>query len=340
MTDQVQLQNIRKKQASVIIVTYNSKPFLDACLNSVLIQDYPHEIILVDNCSNDETVSYVIEHFPTVKVIKNLSNTGYGAGNNLGVLYSQGKFIVILNPDTIVHERWLSALILPLECRNKSITTPKVLTYEGFTINTCGNINHFTGLNFTRGLGLSPDKYPDPISTGGISGACFAMKKCDYEILGGFDEAFFMYNEDSDLSWRAYQSGYSINYIPNSVLRHNYTLNVSPEKLYHLEKGRYFILRKHFSKREMIFLLPSLIVAEIFTWGYCMKHGKIGIINKIRAIIEGLQQPVKKVHGNTDLLLTHLDSKIPDSELISNIFERGITVIGNIIFSLNYRMIK
>lgn len=340
MLEPLKPYNLIKKQASILIVTYNNKHFLDACLNSVLIQNYPHEIILVDNCSGDGTVSYVCEHFPTVKVIENSSNAGYGAGNNLGVKHAQGNYIVILNPDTIVREGWLSALISPLESENNIITTPKILTYEGFTINTCGNINHFTGLNFTRGLGLRPDLYQEPTSTGGISGACFALRKHDYEILGGFDETFFMYNEDSDFSWRAFQNGYTIKYIPNSVIRHHYTLNVTPEKLYHLEKGRYIILRKYFSTREMIILLPSFIVTEILTWGYSLKQGNKGAVNKIRAMTEGLQQPVKKVKGNTDLLLSHLDSRIPDTQLISNVFEKGIAIIGNIIFSINYRLLK
>lgn len=332
--------NTLNRLVSVIIVTYNHKHFLKKCLNSLLNQEYPHEVILFDNCSGDDTVSYVRECFPTVKVIENSSNAGYGAGNNLGVKHAQGKYIVILNPDTIVRGGWLSALISPLKNENNIITTSKILTYEGFNINTCGNINHFTGLNFTRGLGESPDHYKNTTSAGGISGACFAIRKHDYEILGGFDETFFMYNEDSDFSWNAFQNGYTIKYIPNSVLQHHYTLKVSPEKLYHLEKGRYIILRKYFSRKEMILLSPSLIVTEILTWGYCLKHGKKGIHNKIKAMTEGIKQPVKKVHGNTNLLLSHLESRIPETQLISNVFEKGIVVFGNIIFSLNYRLIK
>lgn len=329
-----------KKLASLIIVTYNHKQFLERCLNSVLIQEYPHEVILVDNCSSDDTVSYVREYFPMVKIVENLSNVGYGAGNNVGVKHSQGEYIVILNPDTIVHEGWLSSLITPLENENNIITTPKILTYDGLTTNTCGIISHFTGLHFTRGLGSSPERFHEQTPTGGFSGACFAIRKHDYEILGGFDEIFFMYNEDSDLSWRAFQNGYTIRYIPNSVLRHHYSLNVSPEKLYHLEKGRYIILRKYFSPKKIILLLPSLMIAEIFTFGYAFKQGSKGITYKIRAMKDGLNQPVKKTHGNQDLLLCHLDSRIPDNQLISNSFERLFTLIGNTVFSINYRFLR
>ncbi|MFA4849343.1 MAG: glycosyltransferase family 2 protein [Methanoregula sp.] len=340
MTEQETNFNPLKKFASIIIVTYNHKHFLRKCLDSVLNQEYPHEIILVDNCSGDGTVSYVREYFPTVKIIENLTNAGYGAGNNLGIKHARGEYIVILNPDTIVHEGWLTALISPLECEVNVITTPKILTYDGFTINTCGNINHFTGLNFTRGLGANPDQYQNPSSTGGISGACFAIRKHDYISLGGFDEVFFVYNEDSDFSWNAFQRGYTIKYIPNSVLQHHYTLKVSPEKLYHLEKGRYIILRKYFSRKDMILLSPSLSVTEILTWGYSLKQGKKGIRNKIKAMTEGLQQPIKKVRCDKDLLLSHLDAKIPDTQLISNVLERVIIVIGNCIFLLNYSVIK
>jgi GT2 family glycosyltransferase len=340
MIEQENNNNIIKRFASIIIVTHNHKQFLDRCLKSVLIQEYPHEIILVDNCSTDGTVSYVRENFPKMKIVETSANVGYGAGNNLGVKNSLGEYIVVLNPDTVVQTGWLSALISPLENENTIITTPKILTYEGFTINTCGNINHFTGLNFTRGLGSSPSNYKEIASIGGISGACFAIKKHDYEILGGFDEAFFMYKEDTDFSWNALQSGFTIIYIPNSILRHYYTLRVFPEKLYQLEKGRYMILRKFLSRKEMIILTPSFFVVEIFTIGYSLKQGKKGMRNKIRATVDGLKEPVKKVPGNKDILISHLDSRIPDNQLISNAFERGIAVFGNIIFSLNYKVLR
>jgi len=97
------MQNSEKSQkktrlASIIIVTYNHREYLDACLESVLKQDYPHEIILVDNCSQDGTVSFVRERFPEVTVVESPDNRGYGAGNNLGVQYARGEYIVILNP--------------------------------------------------------------------------------------------------------------------------------------------------------------------------------------------------------------------------------------------------
>jgi GT2 family glycosyltransferase len=324
--------------ASIIIVTYNHERFLDACLHSVMAQDYPHEVILVDNCSRDKTVPFVREHFPSVKVIESPCNSGYGAGNNLGVSSARGEYIVVLNPDTIVHDGWLSALVSPLKNQNNIITTPKILTYDGLEINTCGNINHFTGLTFTQGLGLNPYQYGSISQRCGISGACFAIKKDDYILLGGFDESFFVYNEDSDFSWRAYLLEYEIRFISDSILNHYYTLRVAPEKLYHLEIGRYLILRKYYTINDIVRLIPSLSIVELLTLFYALKLGKDGVKYKIKAMYKGITSEVSRIEGNKKSLMRGLAAQIPENQLVTNCVEREFLAVCNKIFNLNYRV--
>jgi len=326
--------------ASIIIVTYNHREYLDACLQSVLKQDYPHEIILVDNCSRDGTVSFVREHFPEVTVVESPDNRGYGAGNNLGVKYTQGEYIVILNPDTIVEEGWLSSLLLPLKHQRKLITTSKILLYDGLAINTCGNINTITGLTFTRGLGADPSSFPDVEEVSGVSGACFAMRREDYLDLGGFDENFFLYNEDSELSWRAHLYDYRVLYVPKSVVRHDYQLSVSPEKIYFLEKGRYMILKKYFSRRDLLLFSPSLLIAELLTLGYALRFGRKGLALKCKAIQEGLGTPVEKVAGGEARVFPHLCMAIPEDQLTFNDIERIGKVISNKVLKWNSRAVS
>lgn len=326
--------------ASVIIVTYNHKRYLDSCINSVLKQDYPHEVIVVDNCSQDGSAQFIIENFPTVKLIKSPENKGYSAGNNLGVKHAKGEYIVILNPDTIVEDCWLKELIKPLENDSRIITTPKILLYDGSAINTCGNINHFTGLTFTRGLGEMSDVYSKKEYVSGFSGCCFAMIKRDFEELGGFDEDFFAYNEDSDLSWRSHLMDFRILFVPTSVIRHDYTLNVSPEKIYHLEKGRYMILRKSLSRRDLLLLSPSLFVTELLTFGYALKQGRNGLKYKLKAMKEGLKIEVKRTEGDKANLFNSLSTLIPTDQLTFNRTERVFKVFANRIFELNYTALR
>jgi len=153
---------------SIIIVTHNHKKYLNSCISSIKSQDFPHEIIIVDNKSTDGTVDYIRSHFPDVKIIQSPENRGYGAGNNIGVSYSKGDIVVILNPDTILEKDWLRELVFPVYSSDHIITTPKILTYNGSKINTCGNVNHFTGLTFTRGLGEDPSEYSIMMEVSGI----------------------------------------------------------------------------------------------------------------------------------------------------------------------------
>ena len=325
--------------ASVIIVTYNHKRYLEHCINSVLKQDYPHEVIVIDNCSQDGSTQLVREKFPNIKLIESHENKGYGAGNNLGVRQAIGEYIAILNPDTVVENGWLRELVRFLE-NEKKIATSKILLYNGSTINTCGNINHFTGLGFTRGLGAEPSAYQKLEYVSGFSGCCFAMRKKDFEWLGGFDENFFTYNEDSDLSWRAHLRGFDILFVPTSVVRHDYTLKVPPEKIYQEERGRYMILRKYLSWKDFLLLFPSLLIAEVLTFGYAIKHGWEGIRYKIKAIKDGLTIKVNRENGDKNKLFKSLSVTIPIDQLTSNKAERIFKISANKIFEWNFKVVR
>lgn len=327
-------------KASIIIVTHNHGKYINSCIASILKQSFPHEIIVIDNRSNDNTVQLIKEKFPEIKIIESPENKGYGAGNNLGVKHAKGEYIVVLNPDTIVEKDWLKELVEPLKNSGKLITTPKILFYDGSKINTCGNINHFTGLTFTRGLNENPEKYNDQEDVSGFSGCCFAMRKEDLEELEGFDEKFFAYNEDSELSWKAHLKGFRILYVPTSIVRHDYKLNVPPEKIYHLERNRYLILRKCLSWKDLLVLFPSLLMVEVLACGYAIKNGWNGVRYKLKAIKNGLTIKIKTENGDKSKLFKSLSATIPVEQLTSSKAEKMVKIFANKIFEWNYKVVK
>ncbi len=333
---------MKSPTASIIIVTYNHKKYLSDCLESVINQDYPHEIIVVDNNSKDGTIEYLEKYFPKVKLVKSKNNLGFGAANNLGVGHSNGDYIVFLNPDTVVEKSWLRKLIEPIEDDKNIVTTSKIMNYDGNYVNTCGLITHFTGITFPRGYGEKPEKFDKYEYLNSISGCCFGIKKQEFNKIGGFDENFFLYNEDSEFSWRLKLKGYKILFTPESIVKHDYKLELKPSKLYHLEKNRYLMIRKYFLKREIIKILPSLIFAEILSFGYSFTLGFKGLKFKIKSVIDGLSSNINHFENdfNNTLLINSLDSTIPYYRISKYKFENTFKNIANKLFNYNFRNFK
>jgi len=297
------------------------------------------DIIVVDNNSSDGTADFIEEKFPGVKLIRNTDNIGFGSGINQGAQISEREYLVIMNPDTMVEKESIEKMINPLLNENITVTIPKVLLYNSSKINTCGNIEHFTGLSFTRGLGGSKDDCISSNFVNGLSGVCFAIRRVDFLKLGGFDQNFFLYMEDVDLSWKIISAGLKILYIPQAVIYHDYVLEVPPEKIYHLEKGRYIILKKYFTWKEFIMFSPSLIVSEIFTWGYSILNGLSGIKFKLKGTRDGINADVIKVDCNRKELFRWLDFKTPSGQLSYIFLDKTIRRLGNLIYLINYHLV-
>ena len=332
---------IEERCISIVIVTHNSARYVEACIDSLYEQRFDTpctcEIIVVDNHSSDNTVRTIRERFPSVIVLENDENRGWGSANNQGVAQAKGRFVVILNPDTIAEDRWLKELIQPLIEHRKLLTTPKILVYDGSVIGNCGNVLHFTGLAFTRGFGASKDACSLPESVSYVSGCCFAMRRDEFVHLGGFDESLFLYHDDLDFTCKAYLEGFESLYVPSSIIRHDYALSVSPEKLFLLEKGRYAFLKKYLSLTDMLRYFPSLIASEVLSFGVAAKLGSVGVRCKLRALRDGCAARVPTLRGDKDNLFRHLSKKIPEDQLASSHLERAIVRLANGVFALNFR---
>ncbi len=274
--------------SSVIIVSYNSRVYLKECLSSVLANSGPDcEILLVDNASADGSADFVAQNFPEIRLIRNQDNSGFAAANNQAARLAQGQFIIALNPDTQVSAGWLEALTEPF-ARDPIIglTTPKILMLKNpAKVNTCGNSTHYSGLTTCRGLDLAADapELAQSCEVSAVSGACFAIRRELWEKLGGFDETFFTYLEDTDLSLRARLAGYKSYYVPQSLVYHDYANRFSPAKIYYLERNRLLMLAKTFELKTLLWLLPALLLTEIITWGYALLNGWAGMKAKFRA---------------------------------------------------------
>ncbi|MFL6274982.1 MAG: glycosyltransferase family 2 protein [Blastocatellia bacterium] len=273
-------------RAGVVIVSYNARQKLMACLAS-LRHALPSDcdLVVVDNASVEGNADAIAERFPDVKLIRSSVNLGFAGGCNLGARHTHSRALVFLNPDTVVEPGWIEALIQPLEADDcTGLTTARILLMDDpQRLNTCGCNIHLTGLTLCRGMGQARDTYLRREPVGAISGAAFAIRAELFERLGGFDEEMFLYLEDTDLSWRARLNGWQTVYAPDSLVLHDYELRITPLKVFWEERNRYLMLIKSLRWPTLLLLAPAYFVAEVITWSFVLLKDRHNIGNKLRA---------------------------------------------------------
>ncbi len=253
---------------SVIIVNYNVKEFLHNSIESIIKSSHGFntEIIVVDNASSDGSAEYILKSFPDVKVIANKENLGFGKANNQALEIAKGKFLVIINPDTIVKEDSFRKVI---EFFNNTpdagMAGCKVLNPDGSLQLACRRSYPGPWVSFTKVTGLSnlfPKSrlfaqynltYLDENQTyevDAISGSFMVLKREAYEKTGGFDPQFFMYGEDLDLCFRVKKAGYKVYYLHTTEIIHykGESTKRSPiDETKHFYKAMSVFVNKHMS---------------------------------------------------------------------------------------------
>lgn len=223
---------------SVVIVNYNVKHFLEQCLYSVFkaLGGIESEVFVVDNNSVDGSCHMVREKFPTVKLIENKENIGFSAANNQAIRVSQGEYVLLLNPDTVVEEDTFAKTLAFMDVHpdagalgvkmidgkghflpesKRGLPTPWVAFYKIFGLSALfPRSKKFGRYHLSY---LSPDE-THPVDV--LCGAFMLLRREALDKTGLLDETFFMYGEDIDLSYRITQAGYKNYYFPETTIIH------------------------------------------------------------------------------------------------------------------------
>ena len=216
---------------AIVILNWNGKAFLEKFLPSVLASSYNNKrVIVADNASSDDSVSFLREHFPAVEIIINASNGGFAKGYNDALKNVEADYLVLLNSDVEVTAGWLEPVISLMESDKKiSACQPKVLDqkdpvkfeYAG----ACGGWIDALGYPFARGRvleNMESDKgqYNNATECAWATGAAMFVRTSVFKAFLGFDEYFFAHQEEIDLCWRMRHAGYKIFVEPASVVYH------------------------------------------------------------------------------------------------------------------------
>jgi GT2 family glycosyltransferase len=232
---------------TVVVVTWQGRHLLDACLASLRAQTCAHRLVVVDNASTDGTLEYLDAHHPEATVVRNRANLGFAGGVAAALDRVDTPYVALLNNDAAADPGWLAALVAHLEAHPEAaaVTSRMLLTDRPDTLNNTGVLLKAGGYGADRGLGEPATAYDRPDEVFGFSGGAAILRTDAARAVGGFPRPFFLYYEDTDLSWRLRLSGSTIRYEPGAVVWHQHSATVDQQSegfAFHNERNRLLTL--------------------------------------------------------------------------------------------------
>ena len=263
---------------SVVILNWNGKDFLEKFLPSVMQSDYDNlSVVVADNASTDDSVSFLEKNFPTVKIINNKKNEGFAKGYNEALKQVSSDYYILLNSDVEVTKNWILPVISLMESDEKiAACQPKILSYYEKNkfeyAGACGGWIDSYGYPFSRGrvfdfCETDIGQYDNVEEIFWASGAALFIRSAVFHQLGGFDEYFFAHQEEIDLCWRIKRAGYKIFVVPSSVVYHvgGGTLPAGNERKVYLNfRNNLAMLVKNLDVLEKVFKIPARLLLDNF----------------------------------------------------------------------------
>lgn len=265
----------QKIKTAVVVLNWNGKAWLEKFLANLVKHSQEATVFVADNASTDNSVDFVKNNFPNVKIIINATNGGYAKGYNDALKQIDAEYFVLINSDIEVTEGWLSPIIDLMDSDKKiAACQPKLLDYnKRNTFEYAGASGGFIdnlGYPFCRGrifddLEVDNGQYNDAVEVFWATGACLFARAEHFNEIGGLDEDFFAHQEEIDLCWRLKNKGYKIMVQPKSIVFHvgGGTLNSgSPFKTHLNFRNNLFMLFKNLPASSLFTTIPIRLVLD------------------------------------------------------------------------------
>ena len=255
---------------SVVVPNWNGLDFLADCVESLFAQSFPARVIVVDNGSVDGSADVVCERFPQAVLIRHAENKGFAGGVNAGIRKAMAdgdRYVALFNNDAVADPDWLAHLVDELDAHpDAGIATSKFVSMDDDHFDSTGDMYTTWGIPFPRGRDEPIDhRFDDAVEVFGGSGGASLYRVAMLAEIGLFDEDFFAYYEDVDLSFRARLAGWRVRYVPAAVAHHHIGGTSSRIKgftTYHSMKNLPWLLVKNAPGTVFGRILPRFVVAH------------------------------------------------------------------------------
>jgi GT2 family glycosyltransferase len=255
---------------TVVVVTYRGHEFISECLDSLAAQTLPHDVLVIDNASEDGTAALLAERYPDTPSLRLPTNTGFAGGVDAALSRITSPLCALLNDDAVADPRWLEALIAALtDHPTAAAATSRMLLSAPADADTDGRINNLgvalTSHGFGYDIGLGRDGnagFSSVVPVFGFSGGAALLRMDALREIDGFPAYFFLYYEDTDVSWRLRLGGHEVISVPGAVVRHRHSATVgTTSRLFH----------RHNERNRLLMVVrcgtASLAVGEILRFG-------------------------------------------------------------------------
>lgn len=305
-------------KVAVVILNWNGKEILKTFLPSVINNSKEAELVIVDNGSTDNSISFLKQEYPQIRIIDNKQNYGFAEGYNKALKEIEADYYVLLNSDVEVTPSWISPIIELMENDTQiACCQPKLLSYLEknkfeYAGGAGGFIDHL-GYPFCRGRVfnyLEEDKgqYDDNKEIFWATGAALFVRASIYKELGGLDKDFFAHQEEIDFCWRVKNAGYKVYYCSKSVCYHlgGGTLNkTSPFKTYLNFRNNLYLLYKNLpleKKRKVFFMRFFLDIIASLSF---LLQGKVGEFNAVYKAYKEFAKTKKQMKQKRKPIINH-----------------------------------
>lgn len=208
---------------TIIIPNYNGKHFMQPCLDSLMLQTFKDfKIIVVDNASTDDSLSYLEDCYPDIEVISLKENYGFSKAVNIGIRHSDTPYVILLNNDTIVDSNYVEEMVNAIRKSQKifSVSSKMIQMYHREIIDSAGDLYTLIGWGICRGSGRSIRNYTQSSTIFSACAGAAIYRRSAFKKIGYFDENHFAYLEDIDIGYRAKIYGYQNIYCPTALVYH------------------------------------------------------------------------------------------------------------------------
>jgi len=279
---------LQKPLVAVVILSWNGQQYLEQFLPSVVKLSYqPLDIYVADNASSDNTIKFLAQHYPQIKVIRIAKNEGFAKGYNVALQQIIADYFVLLNQDVEVTPGIIEPIVERMQVDvNIAAAQPKILSFHNKNqfeyAGAAGGFIDKLGYTFCRGrifdaIELDEGQYNEAGEIFWASGAAMFVRAELFKRFKGFDADFFAHMEEIDLCWRFKRGGYKIFYVPEAIVYHvggGSLPKENPYKTYLNFRNNLYMIFKNYETQELIWKLPVRVLLENVAFIKAILQGK------------------------------------------------------------------